>query len=135
MRQYLIPVFIAFVSSAILTSILIALQHLFIAPHKTKKIQREGSFHTATAEQMNRPTVMDSAGQDRAWFTWEVNGKKYKGFFCAPPWSPTVRTVYFVKNPATAVDNLNEIGQFRRRWLLFFLLLGFSILIIVLVKK
>lgn len=134
MRQYIIPFFGAIISSALLTRILIVLQHLLIAPFKSKKIQREGRYLTATASRSGYRTGKDSAGQDKAWFTWEVDGKKYRGCFCAPPWSPAIRTVYYVKSPRTATDNLNEIGQFRHGWLLFFLLFGITMLIIVLIK-
>ena len=135
MLKYLIPIFIAFVGSALLTRVIVAIHDVAIAPGKSRRIMNSGMYRTATASLYRGQGARDSAGQEKAWFSWEVDGKKYKRFFPAPPMSSMVRTVYYVNNPRYAVDKLEESGQLQKKWSLMLVLFIILSVIAILVKR
>ena len=96
---------------------------VFFAPSRRKKILENRTWKSVTAEEVSKYAEPDKSGHYNLIYKWTVNGKNYHGRFDMQTDNQPTLTLYYVNNPGDAVKDLNAIGQFEYRRILFIILI------------
>ena len=102
--------------------ILALIDAVIIAPVRRKKILENGTWKSVTAEEVSRHAEPDASGHYKLFYRWTVNGRKYLGRFDLHTDNQPFLTLYYAKNPGEAVTDLNALGRFEHKRILFLFL-------------
>ena len=122
MRDYLIPALGGLLAAIVESRFVALIDAVIFAPARRRKILENGIWKSVTAEDMSKYAEPDRSGHYRLIYRWTVNGRKYRGRFDLHTDNQPFLTLYYVKNPGGAVQDLNALGRFEYHRLLFLIL-------------
>lgn len=95
---------------------------VFVAPGKRKRILRDNAFHTVVGTCVTKYPSQDSSGNYNLRYKYEVNGKTYHCYVYSFRDDRSKRSLYYVKNPRAATDQLNQLGNYENTRALYWMI-------------
>ena len=92
--------------------LLLLFDAIVFAPMRRQKLMETGGWKSVEAEEISKYAEPEKDGHYKLFYRWIVNGKTYRGRFDLHTDNQPTMTLYYVKNPANAVNDLKAISRF-----------------------